>query len=1314
MKKFLSMLLLSTVLSLFSATHYIDSLIGNDLFAGTEISPWKTISYGISQAAATDTIMLSGTFLLTWDGGSTTEGIEITKSLTFIGEGAKSTFVKAASTPGIATSRVFQVITGSIVTMENLSIENGVGLNGGGILNNGTLTLGNVNISSNQATNSGGGISSTGTLNLTNTTIRTNSALNSGGGISGNYRVSTGFSIENCTISGNQTTATKSIGGGINLSALYIRRNVIVTAGINSSTIAENTTIDDIGNGINIRTMDDIMYSSTIIMNISNSIVSNGTSGNYNKDISSGGSIVLNRSYTLCSDASMPNGSSDGNIDSTDPLLDPLADNGGQTLTHAVPVISPLVDAIPIEAGTEDYNGAPVNDQRGRAINRDGKDIGSFEYQGSVIFYVNDDTGSDSNTGLFGDPWKTISHSVLQLANFDTLDVTGTFYLNEDAGNTAEGIVVSKSMTIQGQGADVTKIGGHEIKGSAETRLFYIDSLTTVKIKDIHLLNGLSGIAGGILNYSELTIENVELSDCYAGSGGGIATVNNLTVIGSTIRDNIGINEGGGIWTYNYKYSHIDIDIINSTISTNWNDSTWENYGGLGSGIYAESTDEGSIDINVNSSTIAFNHIYGLYFLNRDKGVHLDIKNSILAHSTILHEEYGTYSDVIFCHYMLCTDNSLPLNWADDSDMMVTPYHGLGPLGYYGGTTQVHPLLAGSDAIDRIPFDSNLYGGDDEEYHGASQIDQIGQSVYNNMKDLGAFENQIGGRVFYADGDTGSDSNDGSIGSPWKTLSHSIDSLYTDDVLNISGTFLLDQDPGITDSTGLNIHTNTLIKGQGKDNTFIKAHSNPGMANSRVMTLGEFHTIQLEDFTVMNGNANLGGAGIYIGKYDSVYIKNVDIKNCNSYGPPMQSKEGVGGGLCTYAYFLSASNLNISDCYASIAGGGIYNKNNLNTILGTTLFDSLSVSGCVSDKDGGGIFNETGNMNISNSTIINCDADEYGGGLYHFQGDFYLGESSVSECTGGYQGGGFYHRGSYNFGNTMTFENTTINNCSAYYGGAISLRGSNNTDDLSLTNCTLSSNYANDGPALHCYASGSTLPTNINVNINSCTISVQNLNRTIFLYESDISDGLIDVDIKNSIFDNTISSFAYESGSNYSLTRSYTICSDSSMPITGEGNLNNTDPMLDILRDNDGIGKTHALYVGSPALNAISSAAGGGNYNDAPLLDQRGVAIINTNKDIGAYEGWVTVSLDTPVITDVSYDGNVWLTWDPVSGATGYAIYSSADPYGDFVLEGSTVAGTNNWNKTFAEGRYFFYVTALDSKGFVNVPKKFSIERSTR
>ncbi|WP_193195738.1 choice-of-anchor Q domain-containing protein [Nostoc sp. MG11] len=106
---------------------------------------------------------------------------------------------------GNNASRVFEISSGITVDIEGLTIANGynsfVDTGGGGILNAGTLTLNNSNISSNSVDYQGGGIYNSGNLTVKNSTISNN---NSGGFAGGGGIFNTGtLTLNNSTISGN-------------------------------------------------------------------------------------------------------------------------------------------------------------------------------------------------------------------------------------------------------------------------------------------------------------------------------------------------------------------------------------------------------------------------------------------------------------------------------------------------------------------------------------------------------------------------------------------------------------------------------------------------------------------------------------------------------------------------------------------------------------------------------------------------------------------------------------------------------------------------------------------------------------------------------------------------------------------------------------------------------------------------------------------------------------------------------------------------------------------------------------------------------
>src|SRR4051812_10653953 len=109
--------------------------------------------------------------------------ILIGKSLTITGPGSGIVIQRRTTDPAF---RIFRIGAGFTVSLTNLTIRNGkVGGSGGGILNDGTLSLANSTVSGGSATQ-GGGIYNQGSLTLTNSTVSGNSAtaaFNAAGGI---------------------------------------------------------------------------------------------------------------------------------------------------------------------------------------------------------------------------------------------------------------------------------------------------------------------------------------------------------------------------------------------------------------------------------------------------------------------------------------------------------------------------------------------------------------------------------------------------------------------------------------------------------------------------------------------------------------------------------------------------------------------------------------------------------------------------------------------------------------------------------------------------------------------------------------------------------------------------------------------------------------------------------------------------------------------------------------------------------------------------------------------------------------------------
>jgi hypothetical protein len=241
----------------------------------------------------------------------------------------------------------------------------GYGGNGGGIGNVGTLTIIDSTVSDNQTGNggagrpgggggvpggaggSGGGISNGGTATLVNTTVSgnrtgngatdpfTNTIPGRGAGI---YHGGAQMTISNSTVSGNET-GTQFVGGpndGITGGGgIYVRSGQMTIS--NSTITANKATI--YGGGI--YRYSDSYSSGTVTLR--STIVAGNSSGS-GPDIFG---TVQSDGYNLISAQSASNISPNpgaGPDFQGAPELDPLADNGGPTLTHLPRGNSPVID----------------------------------------------------------------------------------------------------------------------------------------------------------------------------------------------------------------------------------------------------------------------------------------------------------------------------------------------------------------------------------------------------------------------------------------------------------------------------------------------------------------------------------------------------------------------------------------------------------------------------------------------------------------------------------------------------------------------------------------------------------------------------------------------------------------------------------------------------------------------------------------------------------------------------------------------------------------------------------------------------------
>ncbi|HET6878238.1 MAG TPA: choice-of-anchor Q domain-containing protein [Jatrophihabitans sp.] len=325
----------------------------------------------------------------------------ITGNLTIEGNGATIERSGDSSTPHF---RILDVAAGANVTINNLTLRNGVADNGhdggGAIWNHGSLSINGSTFDSNSnpATTgtSGGAIQNAGTLIVTRCTFTNNTAME-GGGV---FNQST-TTIRQSTFANNTATV---YGGGAILNA-YGTTTVVAstftgnsgpgggvidndtTIIVSDSTMYGNTGGSHGGGAIqNFGTVK--LTTSTIAGNsspyganlynygtssltVSDSIVAGGIGGN-----NCGGTAVNDAGNNLDSGSSCGFRSANNSRSGVDPQLQPAAANGGPTRTMALGSASPALDLIP----AADAGCTGTTDQRGTARPQGGGcDVGAYE-----------------------------------------------------------------------------------------------------------------------------------------------------------------------------------------------------------------------------------------------------------------------------------------------------------------------------------------------------------------------------------------------------------------------------------------------------------------------------------------------------------------------------------------------------------------------------------------------------------------------------------------------------------------------------------------------------------------------------------------------------------------------------------------------------------------------------------------------------------------------------------------------------------------------------------------------------------------------
>lgn len=855
-------------------------------------------------------------------------------------------------------------------------------------------------------------------------------------------------------------------------------------------------------------------------------------------------------------------------------------------------------------------------------------------------------------------------------------------------------LVINKPLAISGPGANLLTI---DASGSDPTpshnhgdghRVFRIDngntSLAVVSISLVTISGGDTlGDGGGIENHENLSVSDTVISGNAADDGGGLYNTSGYaTLTRVTLRNNAALDDGGAI-----ANSFGRVTIQDSSLIANM-------AGDDGGGVFNASDMGGLHNLTIRNSTLTgntaagwgggvfnFSGIATMEFstIARNASVagtaggvgswgdtnttRTDVRSSIIAGNSGSDVDHltgapGPANSFNSLKYNLIGLGTSLGKFTETGDQVGVADPRLGPLGDYGGPTPTLPLLLNSPAIDAgDPLAFAGFGGvPTNDQRGLSRVAD-GNGDATSRIDIGAFENAV--RYFQVD--TAVDENDGNYAIGDLTLREAIhlsNLLATVDTIffhpNLSGQTITLSQGELTINDSVTIDASALAGGiaidaSGNDST-------PGVEDgqgSRVLVLKDdatyVNTITLRSLTLTGADGNGSGGAIYNND-------NTTVEGCTITGNSSQWGAGIYntpyGSLAVVRSTISGNSA-ISPIPEAIgSGGGLYNWGGNLQILDSVVTGNDSVS------DAGGIQNVNGGyLTVARSTVSGNSAVNFGGGIRNGDGYIRIESSTISGNSA--QKGGGVHVATPNFRYTTIINSTLSGNVAPLGGGGLL----NESGKVRFQFSTVTQNVSNDFAGSGVVAAPSPVDSPVSF---YHTIVAGN-----FDPNGPRPAGALDVAVAGPV--NSLTSLGY----NLIGTGGFI---DETFIEAGDLIIGTDDPGLGPLADNGGPTKTHALLVGSPAIDAGDPSVVAGGEGGGPTTDQRGLGYDRIRDgdadevvviDIGAFE--VQQFHQAPALPG-DYNGNHtvdaadYTLWRDTLGRE-VDVYSGADGDGDGTID---------------------------------------------
>ena len=880
----------------------------------------------------------------------TASSLELSNNVAITGPGASVVSVVAASGSSFS---VFKVDLGVTATISGISIEGGAGqsvqpipppfdqsatsaIGGGGILNDGTLTLDSAAILSNAVPlggNSrpalGGGVYNGGALTVTNSTFSGDSA-DFGGAIfnAGVLSIATSLFGPSNSVGGNSATA----GGGV-----FNDNGQAVS--ISASTFSGNTATSA-GGGID--------NSGTGTMTLDNVGLTGNATGGSGGAIENTATLMVQNGSTLSANSATIQG---GGIDNV----------GTLTVSASVLGVSPSFGGNSAGSGGAIENagsltvGPNCTLSGNQATNGNG---GAIDNAASGSALVESSTLSNNTASGSGGAIETAGS-----LSVDACIVSGNTAATGNGGGVNNDSFASQTVslgdsTLSGNSATVGNGGGVSVS-----------NYSAVTISNCAFTADSAGGSGGGLNLLSSSVASIggsTFSANLAVSGGAIQDSGTLSMANSTLYGNTAGSGGGGGLAV--SGSGAGAALTNVTVTANRANS------GLGGGIHVAGGDV----LTLNNTLVAGN--LGTTTPGPD-----DLTGAVASTSSSNLIGVGTNLSGI--------TNGAQGNQIGTAAAPINAR--LGPLADNGGSTLTVALLPGSPAIDAGSSAPAVAANLTNDQRGIGYARNANGGGGALAVDIGAFEVQ--NDVVNLSGDpTTPVANKLSLREAIVLANtHATDSVHITFAYGVAGTIALDNTQGT-----LEIASNQNISGPGAAVLTVKENSpstnfsvftvdpnttvqitgltiTGGNASANGGGIDNGGTLLLTNSTLAGNSATLGGGGVYnagtLTALNDTFAGNsaqtggaIDNVGRLILGDGTLSANSAtqGGGLDN-AGTLAAYNETLAG-NSAVNGGGLDSHANSATLTNVTI-TANRVSGA--GASGGGVFVNGGDVRLNNTIV---------------------------------------------------------------------------------------------------------------------------------------------------------------------------------------------------------------------------------------------------------------------------------------------------------------------------------------------------------